>query len=349
MRPPEHWHIQPRPKRRSDHLWWRLLAVVGALVVGGLLLRATLSGGDPDQPTVVSESPQLGTQCAGAECVSPDSVPPFGSAVLLPGHEFAADSEVPPPAIVGRSAAIIEPSCDALLYGHNAHERLAPASLTKIVTALVAVERAKLSEQVDVQVNGALLAASTGSTVMGLEPGIRMSIEDLLYGLLLPSGNDAGIAIAEHVGGTVALFVVFMNQKVGALGLRNTHFSNPHGLDAPQLYSSAYDMTVLGRELMAQPALATIVATRTHQPAWRGPAVFNGNAIIDLYPDAVGVKIGYTDDAGQTIVAAAERDGRQLIVSVLGSSDRYSDTIALFDWAFASTEQACGTVRAPLP
>ncbi len=249
--------------------------------------------------------------------------------------------EVPAPKITGRAAAVVEDSCGALLYGRNADERLAPASLTKITTALVAVEHADLSRMVDVRVNSGLMVASTASTVMGLEPGMRLSMRDLLYGLLLPSGNDAAVAIAEGVAGSVSAFVDLMNAKAEELGLENTHFANPHGLDEAGLYTSAFDAAMLGRALLREPELAAIVATKRYQPAWDGPELWNGNALLDLYPEAVGVKIGYTEKAGQTIVAAADRDGRRLIVSVLGGWERYSDAIALFEWAFANTTSPC--------
>jgi D-alanyl-D-alanine carboxypeptidase len=221
------------------------------------------------------------------------------------------------------------------------HQRLAPASLTKIVTALVAVERVELSTTVAVQVDGAELAATTDSTVMGLKPGQRLSLGDLLYGLLLPSGNDAAIVIAEQVGGTVSAFVDLMNQKVEEMGLQNTHFTNPHGLDDPNLYTSAFDIALLGRELIRQPELASIVRTRSYQPAWDGPPLWNDNLFLYSYPGSLGVKIGYTDQAQGTIVAAAERDGRRLIVSVLKSPDMYGDAVALLEWAFNDTLSGC--------
>jgi D-alanyl-D-alanine carboxypeptidase (penicillin-binding protein 5/6) len=125
------------------------------------------------------------------------------------------------------------------------------------------------------------------------------------------------------------------------LGLEDTHFASPHGLDDPDTYTSAFDIAMLGRELMRQPELATIVRTRVYQPAWDGPPVWNGNRLLSLYPDSVGVKIGFTDDAGGTIVAAAERDGRVLIASVLGSAGIYQDAITLLEWAFASAPSVC--------
>lgn len=225
----------------------------------------------------------------------------------------------------------------------NSH--LPPASLTKIATALVAVEQADLSAAVPIQIDGGEFSFATESTVMGLKPGQRLSLRDLLYGMLLPSGNDAALAIAEYQSGGVPAFVDLMNRKATDLGLSDTHFSNPHGLDDPGLYSSALDVAILGAELLRKPELAAIVQARTYQPNWDGPPVYNLNQLPDLYDGVIGVKIGYTDNASQTIVAAVERDGRRIIVSVLGSSNIYGDSIALFDWAFASTRPACSAGR----
>ena len=323
MRPPDHWHL--RRSRRSIPWWPFAFAAVLFLTV---LVFALHSAGGGTKHTSVSRGPSAPVCGAGSECVSP-------SASAIAGLGF------PPPKLTAKSAAVLEVSCSALIYGQNAHERLPPASITKIATALVAIEHIDLDEVVDVRVNSALLVASTDSTVMGLEPGQRMSIRDLLYGMLLPSGNDAAIAIAQAVGGSETNFVDMMNARVAELGLGNTHFSNPHGLDEPGLYTTAFDMALLGRAALATPTLAAIVRTRSYQPAWDGPEVSNGDQLLDLYPDAIGIKTGYTEQAGQTIVAAAERNGRRLIVTLLGSSDRYADAIALFEWAFANTPPQC--------
>ena len=125
------------------------------------------------------------------------------------------------------------------------------------------------------------------------------------------------------------------------MGLRNTRFANPHGLDETGLYASAYDVALLGQALLAVPELASIVSTKSYQAAWNGPLLWNGNALLNLYPETLGVKIGYTERAGQTIVAAAERDGRRIIVSVLGSQERYTEGIAVVGWAVADTGPGC--------
>src|SRR5690606_16812450 len=133
-----------------------------------------------------------------------------------------------------------------------------PASLTKMVTALVVAANANLDDVVSVEVSGSAMAAR-GSSVMGIEPGMQVSVRDLLYGLMLPSGNDAALALAAYVGGgDVGRFVEAMNQTVAGLRLENTHFTNPHGLDDPGLYSSAYDLALIGAELGRNPVLAEI-------------------------------------------------------------------------------------------
>jgi D-alanyl-D-alanine carboxypeptidase len=243
--------------------------------------------------------------------------------------------------VSGRAAAVIEAECGAVLYQMNGRSRLPPASLTKIMTALIVAERADPDDVVRITVNGPELSLATDSTVMGIEPGQRLTVRDLLYGLLLRSGNDAALQLAQYAAGTVPRFVEMMNERAAELGLSDTHFTNPHGLDDPQLYTSALDIARLGGELLARPELAEIVRTRAYQPGWDGPALENMNLLLGFYPGAVGVKTGYTDLAGQTIVAAASREGRTVIVSVLGSTfDIYADAAALLDWAFEQ-ESGC--------
>ncbi|MEX1252963.1 MAG: D-alanyl-D-alanine carboxypeptidase family protein [Dehalococcoidia bacterium] len=355
---PSLWYGRPPPRRRSDRLWWTVVLLAGVLVIAALAYRSFSSAGTSDgssvsapptaestatpQSVVLSDGCAPGdacdnatTECQGSDCSGPGAPPQ------------ATPTAVPAPQVSARSVVVMEPSCSALLYTKEPHQRVAPASLTKIVTALVADDHALFDELVDIDVNGALMKASNGSSVMGLQPGQRLSMQDLLYGLLLPSGNDAALAIGQHVGGTVPAFVQMMNLKVTELGLHNTHFTNPHGLDEQGLYTSAFDIAVLGRKLLSRPELAAIVSTKTYQPGWEAPPVWNGNQLLYQYPGAIGVKTGYTAAAGQSIVAAAERDGRTVLLSLLGSWDRYADATALFDWAFANTTPACSEPRPP--
>ncbi len=320
MRPPDHWHLR---RRRSNRHWW-LIGGGGSLVFIIVIFIAVCGsggGGDSTPASVVAAA----TECPATDC----------------GISQGAEEPAPAVLISGRSAAIIEASCGALLYGQREHERLPPASLTKIMTALVASEHADLTRIVQVNVNSAMLVVSTDSTVMGLVPGQQMSLIDLLHGLLLVSGNDAAVEIAEEVGGTVARFVDLMNLKTTDLGLQNTHYTNSHGLDEAELYTSAFDIALTGQALLENPLLASIVAKKRYTANWSGPELWNGNELLNLYSGVIGVKIGFTEGAKQTIVAAAERGDRRLIVSVLGSNDRYSDAIALLDWAWFNTEPAC--------
>jgi D-alanyl-D-alanine carboxypeptidase len=227
-----------------------------------------------------------------------------------------------------------------LVYGLNQDVRFPPASLVKMATALVVSDIAKLDDRVTVQINGWNLAAEDGSSIMGLVEGMNLSVEELLYGMLLPSGNDAALALAEHLGGNGRV-VGLMNQRVQRLGLQNTQFTNVDGRHNPDLYSTAFDMTVIGREMMANAKLREIASTQRFTPAWSGGQIWNGNYLLYIYPGTLGVKTGYTEEANSTIVAAVERDGRTLYASILGSWDAYWDAMRLFNWAFANTTSTC--------
>jgi D-alanyl-D-alanine carboxypeptidase (penicillin-binding protein 5/6) len=306
-------------------------------------------GGRGDEDASAATQSNCWTQVAcSAERVekTETSAPAADSAIKndrpeSPAAEPSEGNEQALPALSAAAAAVIEEPCGALVHGYNVHTRLSPASLTKIMTAIVAAEKADIRQTVAVTVDGGALSEASDATVMGLSPGQHLSLTDLLYGLLLPSGNDAAIQIAEQVAGSVEDFVELMNDKVDELDLGNTHFANPHGLDEPSHYTSAYDIALLGGSLLEDPDLAFIVGSRSHQPAWDGPPVSNLNLLLGNYPGALGVKTGYTPQAGQTIVAAAQRDGRRFIVSVLGSADNFGDATALLDWAFSRADSSC--------
>ena len=235
---------------------------------------------------------------------------------------------------LAESAAIIDGDSGALLYARNGHARLAQASTTKIMAAIVAIENGRLDQRVTVDVDSNHLAATTESTVMGLMPGMTLSLETLLYGMMLESGNDAAIAIAKHVGGSEARFVEMMNAKAKALGLRDTQFRNPHGLDADGHYSSAYDLAIMARYGMQNPTFYSLSSTRQ----WNGDGfnLWNLNKLLPVYPGADGVKPGFTDNAGRCLVGSAVRDNRRVFVTVLNSADTTGDSRALLDYAFGS-------------
>ena len=240
------------------------------------------------------------------------------------------------PSITAESAVIVDGATGKMVYGKNPHMRMAPASTTKIMTAIVALEHGRLDDLVSVDVNGYAMA---GSSIMGLTPGEVLTLRDLLYGLMLPSGNDAAIAIARHVAGSETEFVRMMNEKADQLGLKDTHFVNPHGLDDDNHYTSAYDLALMGRYGMSNPEFAKIVGTRAYTA--RGKSVYQlatGNRLLDQYPGADGVKTGYTEAALQSFVASVNRNGRHVFVSLIRSYDRYSDARTLFDYFFDNYE-----------
>src|SRR5262249_52511127 len=149
-------------------------------------------------------------------------------------------------------------------------------------------------DMVTVKISGKKMAQTTGSSVMGLEPNMQMSVRDLLYGMFLASGNDAAETLALYIAGNDTQFAVLMNQMAKQLGMDDTVFTNPHGLDDPNLFSSAFDMTEAGLALLNDPVLAQMVITPSYMPNWKGVALTNGNAMLSHYPGAFGVKIGFT-------------------------------------------------------
>lgn len=244
-----------------------------------------------------------------------------------------AEEPVPPepPELGARSAIVVDADSGAVLYEHNARAEYAPASLTKMVTALVAVERAPLDHEVR-----AAHPYDVVPVVIGMEPGDVLTLEAALHGLLLNSGNDVAVAIAEAVaGGSTQTFVGWMNELTPRLGLKNSRFRNPHGLDQDGHVSSAYDMAIIGRALMLQPTLARIVGQTRFEvegpPRW----VFRStNPLLGIYPGVDGIKTGYDVDAGRCLVATAVRGDRRAIAVVMDSPNTGAEAAALLDYAF---------------
>jgi hypothetical protein len=257
---------------------------------------------------------------------------------LASGGNLSATSGLPVPKrtaqawpqnVAAQFAILLDGDSGEILWGRNAHSQVAPASLTKIATSLVALERSALSDRVTVQVDSSTMWEST---VMGLEPGENLSMETLLFGLMLPSGNDAGLAIAQHIAGSEAAFTELMNAKVAELGLVNTRFVNSHGLDASGHYSSAYDLSMLSRAGMRDATFARLAGTRRHEA--EGYVLLNMNRLLAVYPKADGVKVGYTDAAGRAIVASATQDGHRLYAVLIRSNNPVSEAQTLLEWGF---------------
>ena len=239
------------------------------------------------------------------------------------------------PHLNARAAVLMEWSTGTVLYGLRAHEKRDPASLTKIMTAIVALEHGSLQEPVRVS----RYAAWTPGSIMGLEEGQEYSLKDLLYGLMLESGNDAAVAIAEHIAGDERAFAHLMTDRAHQLGALSTEFRNPHGLTEPGHQTTAYDLALISRYAMALPLFTSLVGTRDHQvdridDPTGGRMLQNTNRLLWSYAGAEGIKTGTTSAAGPCLVTAATRDGMRLLVVVLDSADRWGDTVALLDWGF---------------
>ncbi len=242
---------------------------------------------------------------------------------------------VTPPAVSAAQVAVVDETSGLLLYGKEPHSPEPPASTTKIATALVAMARTQgLDQVVPITVDGWKLSQTDGSSVMGLQPGQKLKLGTLLYGLMLPSGNDAAEQLAVSLGGTRAQFVAWMNEQAAVLGLRNTHFENPSGIDQDGHVASAYDLAQLARAAMRSSTFRTIVSSTAYRA--EGFLLEGHNPLLGAYPGADGVKTGSTDLAGRTMVASATRDGHRVYVVVMHSDDLQADTTALLDWAWAS-------------
>lgn len=227
------------------------------------------------------------------------------------------------------SAVVMECGSGRVVYAQNIHAERSIASITKLMTALVAVEH---TDDLDEMVTVSPKAAGTEGSSMYLAANEELPLRHLLYGLLLRSGNDAAVAIAIHCAGDVETFARWMNDKAAELGLQHSHFANPNGLEAEGHYSSAYDMALIARAVLAVPALAEIVATKSITLGER--YMENHNKLLRRYEGCIGLKTGYTKAAGRTLVSAAERAGTTFIAVTLHDPNDWDDHVALLDYAF---------------
>lgn len=229
------------------------------------------------------------------------------------------------------AAVLIEAESGRVLYEHSSHDRRLIASITKLMTALVALESGQdLQQMVAVPAEA---AGAEGSSIY-LRAGEELTLEALLYGMLLKSGNDAALAVAIHCGGSVEQFVAEMNEKAQELGMKDTHFENPSGLNGEEHYSSAYDMALLARACLRHEKLAEMVATKNIVFGQR--SFSNHNKLLWRCEGCIGLKTGYTEKAGRTLVSAVRREGQTLIAVTLNDPDDWNDHIRLFDWGFSN-------------
>ncbi|BBB92960.1 MAG TPA: D-alanyl-D-alanine carboxypeptidase family protein [Methylomusa anaerophila] len=252
---------------------------------------------------------------------------------FTPSAGASAASEKKPD-VTAQSAIVIEASTGKVLYAKNADQRRYPASTTKIMTLITALEHSQLDELVTTSEN----AAATEGSCLWLAPGERLKMLDMLYGIMLISGNDATVAVAEHISGSVDKFAKLMTEKAKAIGASNTHFTNSSGLPDKEHYSTARDLARITAYGYRNPIFTQIVSTRNIVIPWPGKNhdrdLYNENKMLWLYEGANGVKTGYTEAAGRCLVSAAKRDNIQLISVVLDSERMWDDSIALLDYGF---------------
>ncbi len=244
---------------------------------------------------------------------------------LIMPQPFAAAAEC-----AAKSMILYEPRTGTVLEEKYADERLLVASTTKIMTALVVLERCPLQDRVLVTAQQAGVEGSS----MYLRAGESYTVEELLYGLLLVSGNDAALALAVHTAGSVGAVAALMNEKCSQLGLENTHFSNPHGLDAETHYSSARDLAILTAAAMENSVFCRIFATK--HAAVHGVTLVNHNRLLSELDGCIGGKTGYTKAAGRVLVSCAERDGLRLICVTISDPEDWNDHKSAYEAAFAS-------------
>jgi len=228
------------------------------------------------------------------------------------------------------AAVLMDVDSGRVLYESNPDKRMLIASTTKIMTALVAIENAKLSDVVTVKKDAALTEGSS----MYLQAGEKLTLETLLYGLLLCSGNDAAVAIAQAVAGSTDKFVQMMNAKAKELGMKDTSFANPNGLDDDAHYSTAFDMAKLACAAVNNETLIRIASTRSITIG--GRTMTNHNKLLSYMDDCIGLKTGYTKAAGRTLVSCAVKNGQRLVAVTLQDGNDWADHQALYEYGFST-------------
>lgn len=243
------------------------------------------------------------------------------------------------PSINSKSAIVIERSTKAILYGKNENEKRKMASTTKIMTAIIVLENSNLSDTVEISKR----SAGTGGSRLGLKFSDKITVKDLLYGLLLCSGNDAAVALAEYVGGDLEGFANLMNNKANSLELENTHFVTPHGLDNDNHYTTAYELAIITDYALTNSTFKSIVSTQNYTVAINGNPknINNTNELLGNLNGVYGVKTGFTNGANRCLVTSAKRDNFDIICIVLGADTknfRTQDSTKLIEYVFGNFE-----------
>lgn len=274
-----------------------------ALIFGALTLFATARVTDNGNSDVTYSPPQIAMPSVSAEC-----------------------------------AALLDAGSRATLSEKNADKRMAPASTTKIMTALVALENSDIEDVVDVSPDA---VGVEGSSIY-LFAGERITMIDLLYAMMLESANDAAAAIAIEVGGSIEGFSEMMNEKASEMGLCDTHFTNPHGLYDEEHYTTARELGAIAAEALDNEVFRRIVSSKKHTLIpieGNTRMLYNHNKMLSLYEDAIGVKTGFTKKSGRTLVSAAERDGLTLVAVTLNAPDDWNDHAKMLDAGFENYER----------
>ncbi len=238
-----------------------------------------------------------------------------------------------------RSCVVIDRLTQSILYGKNEKNKVKMASTTKIMTAIVVLENSSL----DTTVEASKKAAGTGGSRLGLKTGDKITIRDLMYGLMLCSGNDAAVCLAESIGGSVEGFAELMNAKAQELGLSNSHFESPHGLDSDQHYTTAYELALLSDYALKNPTFLSIVGTKNHTVTINGTpkTLSNTNELLGNLDGVYGIKTGFTNGANRCLVTACKRGNMDIICVVLGADTknfRTKDSIKLIEYSFKNFE-----------
>ena len=244
------------------------------------------------------------------------------------------------PKINSRSAVVIDRKSKAVIYGKNENVKKAMASTTKIMTAMVVIQNTNLNNTVEISKK----SAGTGGSRLGLKVGDKITVKDLLYGLLLRSGNDCAVALAEYVAGSVQEFSNLMNQNAQMLGLNNTHFITPHGLDEEEHYTTAYELAVLTDYALNNEVFAQIVNTKSYtiNINENTKTLNNTNELLGNLNGVYGVKTGFTNGAGRCLVTSIKRGDLDIICVVLGADtkkDRTRDSAKLIEYTFNKYEE----------
>ncbi len=256
----------------------------------------------------------------------------------------ASTAEIAKPEVAAEGAVLLNAATGEVLFGKNQDKQFYPASITKVMTALLTIEHCSLNEVVTFS-ESATTNLESGAVALGVSAGDQLTVEQSLYGLLLKSANEIGNGLAEHVSGSVSAFADLMNAKAAELGCKNTHFANPHGLNNENHKTTPYDMALILRAAVANDTFRKIDTTTSYEfPAIKNAAAHTitmGHKMMyptdsRYYEGIIGGKTGYTSKAGNTLVTAVERDGVRLIAVVMkASGTHYTDTKAMLDYGFA--------------